>query len=86
MTLTIHRSFRSAVIALAFSGACASACGGTPPPEAPRPEPSAEPEPKVAEETPKPEPRADETSAPAEAEPGAEPTPELKGDRHGKAW
>jgi hypothetical protein len=68
---------RSAVIALAFSGSCASACGGAPPPEAPRPEPSAAP--PVAEETPKPEPRTDEPSAPAEPEPGAEPKAELKG-------
>jgi hypothetical protein len=68
---------RSTVIVLAFS--CASACGGAPPPEAPRPEPSAAPEPPVAEKTPKPEPGTDGPSAPVEPEPSAEPKPELKG-------
>ena len=68
---------RSAVLSLTLS-LLSVACGGAPPPEAPKPEPAAALEPQPAEEASKPEPKAAETP-PAETPPPAEPKPELKG-------
>lgn len=68
---------KGAVLALAFSITC-GACGGAPPPEAPRPEP-APPEAPTAAEPPATTPVEKPAAEAAEPETKAEPKPELKG-------